>query len=132
MAHIVQDVPGSLVIGMGLSGHMSPCPPSYQHNSTESPAAWSSTEEITGRGPGSPPNGPSYSFQLHTYSISHCALIVLPIFIIIFVICFSFLNKLISCSKVQIPEFTSSFIFRRIWLYINKNKRKKNHFGILL
>ena len=63
-----------------------------------------------------------------TYAVSQCALIVLPIFVIIFIVCFSFLNKLISCSKVQIPEFTSSFILRGIWLYISKEKERNIYF----
>lgn len=129
MGHIVQPVLGSLVIVVGLSGCMPLYLPSYQHNCIESRAAYSSPEEITRALPTS--QKPIYHpFQLHTYSFSHCALIVLPIFIIIFIIHFSFLNKLISCSKVQIPEFASSFIFRRIWLYINKEK--KYHVSTLL
>lgn len=60
----------------------------------------------------------------HTYAFSQCSLVVLPILIIVFVVCFSFLNELISCAKVQIPELTSSFIFRGIWLYISKDRER--------
>lgn len=124
MAHIVQNILGSLKNGVGLSGWMSFYSPSYQYNCTGILVAHNIPEGITSRALSAFQEPIHHNFQLHTYSFSHCALIVLPIFIIIFIICFSFLNKLISCSKVQIPEFASSFIFRRIWLYVSKKKKK--------